>query len=142
MSWWGTHPVITRAEARRLLPPGACRLCVAYVRAFPARVHEAYVTCTRCGNPPPVSVQQRLRDRATRRSSSPRFVRVEDRSVHVGDDVVDRASGRPLGVCTDLFFDANGTVLLVGVWTGKLPLFWYLVANVSGYARKRNGVQS
>lgn len=27
MSWYGTHPIFSKEQARRLLPAGACRLC-------------------------------------------------------------------------------------------------------------------
>jgi hypothetical protein len=54
MSWYGRHPRAPRAEVRRLLPPGACKLCVYAFRVmWPdlARValYGAGRTCPRCG---------------------------------------------------------------------------------------------
>jgi hypothetical protein len=34
MSWWGSCPTMTKAEARKLLPPSACRICVYYVSVY------------------------------------------------------------------------------------------------------------
>ena len=45
MSWYGTHPAITKAAARALLPARACRICVYYTRVRGV----APVACTRCG---------------------------------------------------------------------------------------------
>jgi hypothetical protein len=33
MSQYGKHPVMSRNEARKRLPAGACKFCVYYVRA-------------------------------------------------------------------------------------------------------------
>jgi len=51
MSWWGSHPVITNAEARALLPPNACKRCVYYARVNPTSARWLFDQCTRCGNP-------------------------------------------------------------------------------------------
>jgi hypothetical protein len=45
MSWYGTHPTMTKQQAKAALPPGACRLCVYAVRA--GRGDRG--PCLRCG---------------------------------------------------------------------------------------------
>lgn len=32
MSWWGTHPVLSREQAKANLPPGACKRCIYWER--------------------------------------------------------------------------------------------------------------
>src|SRR5262249_47609379 len=61
MSWYGTHPGLTRDEVRRLLPPGACKFCVYWFRTWlpeaylsPAKVNALLASnvwglCRRCG---------------------------------------------------------------------------------------------
>ena len=49
MSWWGTHPILSKAEGRRLLGR-PCRLCLYIVRIEPDRASS--VVCYRCGNKP------------------------------------------------------------------------------------------
>ncbi len=50
MSWFGTHPAISKEEARQMLPPGACKRCVYYARCFPEEVLANYrlMQCSRC----------------------------------------------------------------------------------------------
>lgn len=53
MSWNGTHPVLTKQEAKKRLPPKACKRCVYYVRCFPEaldhRMHQGWMVCRKCG---------------------------------------------------------------------------------------------
>jgi hypothetical protein len=54
MSWYGRHPRAPRVEVRRLLPPGACKLCVYAFRVmWPELARIASYgrgpTCPRCG---------------------------------------------------------------------------------------------
>lgn len=48
MSRNGTHPVLTKAQARALYLPGACKDCVYYARVS-GRPRES---CDRCGSRP------------------------------------------------------------------------------------------
>jgi len=45
MSWYGAHPVLSKADAKALLPVGACKRCVYYFRVHQQRP----VCCGRCG---------------------------------------------------------------------------------------------
>ena len=50
MSWAGIHPEMSRVEARRLLKPGSCRLCVAWLRVHPKDVEKLNTeACHGCG---------------------------------------------------------------------------------------------
>jgi hypothetical protein len=52
MSWLGTHPFRSRAEARAMLPPGACKLCHYWYRCFYGTAYAAIWggrQCSRCG---------------------------------------------------------------------------------------------
>lgn len=56
MSWWGTHPKMSREAARALLPPGACRLCVYRVQLGmppPPATGPRPWYCSRCGQERP-----------------------------------------------------------------------------------------
>lgn len=55
MSWWGTHPVLSKALAKANLPPGACKLCVYYERCqLFTKKPEFYIAgregCNRCAS--------------------------------------------------------------------------------------------
>ncbi len=52
MSWWGTHPVLSKDEARKLLIPGACKECVYYTRCnFKSQWHPpVHNGCNRCNS--------------------------------------------------------------------------------------------
>lgn len=45
MSWYGIHPRMSKAEARRQLPLGSCKLCVYRYRCFLPNYG-----CNRCGS--------------------------------------------------------------------------------------------
>jgi hypothetical protein len=67
VSWLGTHPKLSREEARGLLPPGACKLCVYWRRVFVAEPRSG--RCYRCGivyGPMP-TVRQRFARRLAER---------------------------------------------------------------------------
>lgn len=53
MTWNGAHPAFSKAEARRLLPPGACKVCVYKLRAFLLKPSMSCYfprdVCDRCG---------------------------------------------------------------------------------------------
>ncbi len=54
MSWYGTHPVVSKKLAKDLLPRGACKLCVYRMRVFYRNfINEAeevvfFPRCPRC----------------------------------------------------------------------------------------------
>jgi hypothetical protein len=49
MSWYGAHPTLTKREARELLPVGACKRCVYWVRVHgrPGKP-QPNMKCYRC----------------------------------------------------------------------------------------------
>lgn len=47
MSWNGTHPIMTKEEAKKILADGACKRCVYIVRCGLARILPD--KCSRCG---------------------------------------------------------------------------------------------
>lgn len=54
MSWYGSHPSMSRAEAVGRLPPAACRRCVYWFRAAAGSAPDAWAfdpgpRCGRCG---------------------------------------------------------------------------------------------
>ncbi len=55
MRWHGAHGVLTREQARELLPPAACKDCINWVRVFTDRSSWNHFLialvskCTRCG---------------------------------------------------------------------------------------------
>jgi hypothetical protein len=64
MSWWGVHPVMSKSEARRYLPPEVCKHCVYSFRltipglrqlaergAERSDFFSTRAQCTRCGFP-------------------------------------------------------------------------------------------
>jgi hypothetical protein len=57
MSWYGSHPLITKEEARKKLPLRACKRCVSYYRVFP---NKDKGSCTRCGNPRRATIKGRI----------------------------------------------------------------------------------
>ena len=53
MGWHGSHAWRTKAEVKKLLPPGACKQCVYWFRLFIGRSSDVwfkqYPICERCG---------------------------------------------------------------------------------------------
>jgi len=53
MSWYGTHPKVSKERARQALPPGACKRTVYLARRLPemstAREDHVPQTCPYCG---------------------------------------------------------------------------------------------
>jgi predicted Zn-ribbon and HTH transcriptional regulator len=47
MSWYGSHPKISIAEARALLPPGACKRCIYWMRVMVGQELRP-TRCPRC----------------------------------------------------------------------------------------------
>jgi len=52
MSWYGTHPKLTKAEVKQMLPPGACKRCVYWFRVVLSSATGLWGyedPCPRCG---------------------------------------------------------------------------------------------
>lgn len=54
MSWYGSHPKITLAESKRILPPGACKRCVYWFACVIGSSPQMWFgqkadKCERCG---------------------------------------------------------------------------------------------
>lgn len=55
MSWYGTHARRTKADVKRLLPPGSCKHGIYWFRvaigSFSSCWYHKYHVCPRCGIP-------------------------------------------------------------------------------------------
>lgn len=49
MSWYGSHPSITKQKAKALLPKRACKLCVYWTRVYGG---PGSALCSRCSSDP------------------------------------------------------------------------------------------
>jgi hypothetical protein len=51
VSWYGTHPTITKEQAKSLLPKGACKRTIYLVRCLPSFKEDAFgdSKCVFCG---------------------------------------------------------------------------------------------
>lgn len=49
MSWYGKHPIVSKEEAKKLLPAGACKRCIYWIRCFPKRIRHRLL-CSRCSS--------------------------------------------------------------------------------------------
>lgn len=58
MSWYGTHPTMSKSDARSRLPPGACKHCVYAMRVFGT---PKSVTCPRCSGTRPAGDAPKMR---------------------------------------------------------------------------------
>jgi hypothetical protein len=72
MSWYGKHPVIAKEQAKQLIPPGACKHTIYWIRCLPS-ISMKYLSseeycCSRCGI---TFIDQQIKQECVRRGWIP-----------------------------------------------------------------------